>query len=399
MQSKTLGSIFIIAGTSIGAGMMAMPLVTAMVGFRAAVVLMVVNWLLAAGSGLLVAQVCCARATVTTLFGAASEQLGRPGQMTATLATICLPYALCAAYIAGAAGYLAGSLDRWFGLVLPFGGDAIVVTLLFATVIQAGTRYVDWINRALFLLQMTMLVILLVSLLPAVDWARLNSPAVSPDYLAAALPLFFTSFGFQATVPSIVRYLEGDPKRFRPAICWGASLPMLVYLLWTAAAGGVASHDALVQMSREQEPVSALVISLSETSHAAGMTTTAISLFTALALTTSFLGVALGLFDYMAEAMGHADSVKGRCRTATITFLPPLVAALLVPGAFIAALGFAAVALVVLALLLPGLMIRKLYGNSLKGWQRMLLWLTMGAGWLIILAQVSVTAGIMPRPG
>ena len=398
MQSRTLGSTFIIAGTSIGAGMIAMPLVTAMVGFRAAVILMVVNWLLAAGSGLLVAQVCCARTNVTTLFSAASEQLGRPGRVAATLATICLPYALCAAYIAGAAGFLAGSLEHWFGLVLPFGGDVIAVTLVFAAVIQAGTRYVDWVNRSLFLLQLAMLAVLLVALLPAVDWARLDSPMTSPNYLVAALPLFFTSFGFQATVPSIVRYLEGDPKRFRPAILWGASLPMLVYLLWTAASNGVVSHDALVHMSREQEPVSALVISLTEASHSAGVTT-AITLFTALALTTSFLGVALGLFDYMAEAMGHTDSVRGRYRTAAITFLPPLIAVLLVPGAFIAALGFAAVALVVLALLLPGLMVRKLYGDSLESWQRMLLSLVMMLGGVIILAQVLVAVGVMPQLG
>jgi tyrosine-specific transport protein len=219
-----------------------------------------------------------------------------------------------------------------------------------------------------------------------------------PKYLVAALPLFFTSFGFQATVPSIVRYLEGDIKRIRLAIFWGAGLPLLAYLLWTAVTNGVIANESLVLLSQEQEPVSALVFSLSEGADSVRVTMS-ITLFTALALITSFLGVALGLFDHMAEAMKYADSVKGRVRTAIITFLPPLIAVLLVPGAFVAALGFAAVALVVLALLLPGVMVWKLYIDVFRPWQRMLLGLAMAMGVVIVVAQFLVAVGVMPRVG
>lgn len=395
MKNRTLGSTCIIAGTSIGAGMIAMPLVAAMVGFRTTVILMVLNWLLAAGSGLLVAQVCCTQSRVTTLFGAVSQQLGRPGKVVATLATIFLPYALSAAYIDGAANLLAKALHSWLGLSLSTYETAVIVTLLFAAVIQTGTHCVDLVNRLLFFVQLMVLTLLIAWLLPSVHWAQLDSPISSSNYWVAGLPLFFTSFGFQASVPSIVRYLEGDLKRIRLAILWGASLPLLIYLLWTVATNSVIVNESLILMSREQEPINALIFALGEGVSSAWVTILII-LFAGLALTTSFLGVSLGLFDYMAEAMEHADSVRGRYRTTVITFLPPLVAVLLAPGVFIAALGFAAVALVVLALLLPGLMIWKLYGRAFQPWQRILLALAMMAGLMIVVAQLLVVVKAVP---
>ncbi|MCK5894934.1 MAG: hypothetical protein KAG53_11155 [Endozoicomonadaceae bacterium] len=395
MKNRTLGSACIIAGTSIGAGMITMPLVAAMVGFRVTVILMVLNWLLAAGSGLMVAQVCCAQSRVTTLFGAVSQQLGRPGKVVATLATIFLPYALSAAYIAGAAELLTKALHYWLGLSLSVYGTAVIVTLLFAAVIQTGTRCVDLVNRLLFFIQLMVLMLLIIWLLPSVHWAQLDSPISSSSYWVAGLPLFFTSFGFQASVPSIVRYLEGDLKRIRLAILWGASLPLLIYLLWTVATNGVIANESLMLVSREREAISALVFAIGK-SVDSGWVTMLITFFAGLALTTSFLGVSLGLFDYMAEAMAHADSVKGRCRTTVITFLPPLMVVLLVPDVFIAALGFAAVALVVLALLLPGLMLMKLYGRAFRPWQHILLALAVTVGLMIVVAQLLVVVGAVP---
>lgn len=78
----------------------------------------------------------------------------------------------------------------------------------------------------------------------------------------------------------------------------------------------------------------------------------AVHLFADLALATSFLGVALGLFDYLADLFQRRSTVSGRLQTGLITFLPPLAFALFYPRGFVMALGYAGVALAVLALLI-----------------------------------------------
>jgi tyrosine-specific transport protein len=48
----------------------------------------------------------------------------------------------------------------------------------------------------------------------------------------------------------------------------------------------------------------------------------AVHLFADLALATSFLGVALGLFDYLADLFQRQNSAGGRLQSGLITFLP-----------------------------------------------------------------------------
>ena len=57
LKNKTLGSALIIAGTSIGAGMLAMPLTSAGIGFGFTAALLFGLWLLLAYSGLLFVEV------------------------------------------------------------------------------------------------------------------------------------------------------------------------------------------------------------------------------------------------------------------------------------------------------------------------------------------------------
>jgi len=78
-----------------------------------------------------------------------------------------------------------------------------------------------------------------------------------------------------------------------------------------------------------------------------------ISLFADLALVTSFLGVTLSLYDFVAELTRAKNTLVGRMQTWALTFVPPLLCALYLPEGFVAVLGFAAVPLVVMIIFLP----------------------------------------------
>lgn len=106
------------------------------------------------------------------------------------------------------------------------------------------------------------------------------------------------------------------------------------------------------------EGLSGFVASVAGIAHNSNVSI-AVKLFADLALATSFLGVSLGLFDFFADAFKQGDNNQGRVMTALITFIPPLGFALFYPQGFIMALGYAAIALVVLAVFLPVAMVYK----------------------------------------
>ena len=104
--NKTFGSMLIIAGTTIGAGMLALPLASAGLGFTTATTIMIGIWALMTYTALLMLEVHQHADPSATLNTLAHQLLGRKGQTIATLAMFFLFYALCAAYIAGGGSQL-----------------------------------------------------------------------------------------------------------------------------------------------------------------------------------------------------------------------------------------------------------------------------------------------------
>lgn len=129
----------------------------------------------------------------------------------------------------------------------------------------------------------------------------------------------------------------------------------------------------------------------------------AVHLFADLALATSFLGVALGLFDYLADLFQRSNTVGGRLQTGAITFLPPLAFALFYPRGFVMALGYAGVALAVLALIIPSLLTAKQKAQSSGGLPgeggRPALVVVFLCGIAVIGVQFLIAAGLLPEVG
>ena len=79
-MNKTLGSTLITSGTMIGAGMLAMPLTSAGIGFTFTVVLLVLLWLLLTYSALLFVEVYQTAEHDAGIGTLAAQYFGRPGR-------------------------------------------------------------------------------------------------------------------------------------------------------------------------------------------------------------------------------------------------------------------------------------------------------------------------------
>ena len=350
--NKTIGSMLIIAGTTIGAGMLALPIASAGLGFTTATLLLLAMWLLMTYTALLMLELhqhADQKATLNTL---AKSLLGKRGQVIANFSMLFLFYALCAAYIAGGGAQLQVKLNALLGVELSPQAGSILLAIVVATVITLGTGTVDKLNRVLFTVKVLVLASVFFMLTPYVHGEHLLNMPVEQGLILSALPVIFTSFGFHGSIPSIVRYVGVDIKTLRKVMIAGASLPLVIYLFWQLVSQGLMSQSSLMASEGLQGFMASIAAIVSSPSVA-----TAVTLFADLALATSFLGVSLGLFDFLNDALKVKDDNKGRVLTALVTYLPPLCFALFYPQGFIMALGYAAIALVILAVFLPVVMV------------------------------------------
>lgn len=400
MKSKLLGSTLIIAGTTIGAGMLALPLASAGIGFSTSLMIMVALWVLMSFTALLMVEVHQYAESNATLHTLAKQILGEKGKWIATFAMLFLFYSLCAAYIAGGGAQFSDRMHDMLGLELQGSVGTLLFTVIVAAVVTIGTGTVDRVNRVLFTGKLIAMVLVLFFLAPNVTESYLLSMPLQQGLIVAAIPVIFTSFGFHGSIPAIVNYLDGDTPALRKAIILGSAIPLIIYVFWQLVTLGVVSQNELVDNSG----LSALISTLAVKVHHSNLSNV-IGIFADLALLTSFLGVSLGLFEFLGDILRkNSKASMNRPVAAMITFLPPLAFALFYPEGFIMALGYAAIALAILAIFLPLFMVVKVrqQKSDVKyqvGGGTPALVLTGVVGVMIIGVQLLVTAGVLPALG
>ncbi|HDH0827592.1 TPA: tyrosine transporter TyrP [Klebsiella oxytoca] len=403
MKNRTLGSILIVAGTTIGAGMLAMPLASAGVGFGVTLALLITLWALMCYTALLLLEVYQHVPADMGLGSLAARYLGRYGQWATGFCMLFLLYALTAAYISGAGELLASSLNQWLDWTLPPASGVLIFTAIGGTVVCIGTSLVDLFNRFLFSAKIIFLAIMLALLLPHIHQINLLTLPLQQGLALSAIPVIFTSFGFHGSIPSIVSYLGGDIRKLRRVFIIGSFIPLVAYIFWQLATLGSIDSPAFTALLAQNAGLNGLLEAIREVV-ASSHVELAVHLFADLALATSFLGVALGLFDYLADLFQRQNSAGGRLQSGLITFLPPLAFALFYPRGFVMALGYAGVALAVLALMLPSLLVMKSRQQHPDAPWRVAggsaaLWLVLLCGIAIVVIQFAIVAGLLPAVG
>lgn len=357
MNFKLIGCVLLIIGTCIGAGMLALPLATASLGFLGASIMFVVCWLIMMLGGFLILEVNLWFKSNSHLVSMAKATLGPFGQLITWLTFLLLFYSLLSAYISGGSDLFRYVLQLASIKISPFLA-ATLFTLLFGLVVLFGIRSVDIVNRGLMTVKM----------LAYVSVVLLLTPFVSPNYLLesnvkeltslAALTVTITSFGFSSIIPSLRAYFAGDVIQLKRAIFLGSFLPLLCYLAWSMVVMGVIplqGESGLLAIFKSPNSTSDLAATLTSVTENGGIQF-AIRLFTSICVVTSFLGVSIGLVDFLADGLSLEKKGISNLLVHGLAFLPPFLIAIIYPNAFIQALEYAGIYCIVLLVLLPALM-------------------------------------------
>lgn len=325
-RKKIFNAALLIAGTTIGAGMLALPIVTASCGFFPSVLLFLVCYLFMMATGLLLVEALLWFKGELNLISLSSVLLGPLGKWCSWILYLFLFYTLSVAYVAGGADLLEG----WIPLAKPLIQGLFVASLAFF--VMKGTKTVQAFNRYLMVG-----LFLAYGALMLTGWSKVQFSwlgQVHFDKIFLGLPVVFTSFSYQGIIPSLKTYLEGNVKALRQAVCLGVSIPFIFYVIWQAFIIGLVPVEDL---SEAQRLGRSAIFPLQKQLGAPWIFYFG-QLFAFFAITTSFLGVTLGLKDFLKDGL----KLKGHQTLLTcLTFLPPLLIAQGSLNIFITALGFA----------------------------------------------------------
>ncbi|AFZ25091.1 amino acid permease [Cylindrospermum stagnale PCC 7417] len=358
---SVLGSTALIAGTTVGAGILALPAVTLPSGVLPSTALLIAVWLYALVSGLLIAEVTLnamrleGRPSVGLLV-VVEKTLGKLGARIAGGAYLFMHYALLVAYITQGGDILISAIAKILGMenVLPTWVGTTTFTLLFGGIMYLGReRFIQKLNSAF----VAIVIVSFLGLLLLGGGQVKSAQILFQDWtaLGSAVSVMCVALFYQNVVPVVVTQLEGDVHKIRQSIVIGSLIPLIMFLAWNAVILGSVSPDMLKLAS-----VGATVfdpLQVLRTGGAGELLGVLVSIFSEFAIATSFIGFVYGLLDFFKDISLLTQGGLSRLPLYSLILFPPMSLGTLNPSIFFTALDYTGtLSISILGGIIPALM-------------------------------------------
>lgn len=337
-MDQASGSVFkgslLIAGTAIGGGMLALPVLTSVAGFFPSLFVYMLCWLFMVCTGLLLLEVCLWLKGDSNIVSMAEHTIGKAGKVGAWILYLFLFYCLTVAYMVGCGNLIVeffhGSIPDWLGTV--------VFVILFFPIVLIKTKTLGRFN-AIFVSGLA---------ISFLAFVFMGAPYVKPERLMHAdwsnailtLPIAFTAFAFHGIIPTLAHYMHYDARRSRIVILIGTTIPLLAYIVWEWLILGIVPVEGPHGLEAARQLGQNAVLPLKNfIQNSLVYTFGAYLAF--FALVTSYLGVTVGLRDFLADGLKIEKNQRGKLLLSLLIFLPPLFIAILYPHIFLVALDYA----------------------------------------------------------
>lgn len=335
-KGKIIRGALLVAGTSIGGGMLALPVLTSPAGFVPSLFIYLICWMFMASTGLLFLEISLWMGRDANIISMAEKTLGIYGKVAAWILYLFLFYCLTLAYIVGVGDLM---IDVFNGaLPLTAWQGQLLFLIMAVPLIYAGARLVGPINIFLMLglgISYVAFVFLGFSHVSSVNLARQDWSKIW-----MALPITFIAFAYQGIIPTLVNYMEHDVKKTRLAILIGSFLPLITYAIWQWLILGIVPAEGPGSLYEALEKGQNAVHPLKNILNVPGVYFVG-RYFAFFALVTSFLGVTLGLMDFLADGFKIEKTRINRILLCGMILIPPLMLAFVYPHVFLIALDYA----------------------------------------------------------
>ncbi len=329
-----LGGTLLVAGTSIGVGMLALPVATSAGGFFPALTVYIACWLFMLCTGLLILEACIWMPKEANLITLTFRLLGKWGRVSCWILYLFLFSCLMIAHVTGG-GDIVRQLSQE---TLPFWASALLYVIFFAPAVYLGALWVDRFNLLLMLgVLITYLFFVSSSIthinstyLMRMDWTKIGW----------ALPVVFTAFGYQSLIPTLYNYMNRNIAKVRLAIILGTCIPFLIYVVWELLILGIVPFEgpgglkeALLTGTTAVNPLGSFLQNLTLLTFGQA--------FAFFAMTTSFLGISIAFVDFLADGLKIRKNKRHKLALCFFVFGVPLLISWLNPHLFIKALSLA----------------------------------------------------------
>ncbi|MEO3991329.1 low affinity tryptophan permease TnaB [Pseudocitrobacter cyperus] len=364
-KHSSFWGIMVIAGTVIGGGMFALPVDLAGSWFFWGAFILIIAWFSMLHSGLLLLEANLNYPVGSSFNTITKDLIGNKWNIISGFTVAFVLYILTYAYISANGAIISETISMNLGQHVNPRVIGISTALFVASILWFSSLAASRITSLFLGVKIISFVIVFGSFFFQVDYSILRDIAGSAEgnasyfpYVFMALPVCLASFGFHGNIPSLIICYGKRKDKLIKSIVFGSLLALVIYLFWLYCTMGNISREGFKNIISSGGNVDSLVKSFLGTNQH-GIIEFFLLLFSNLAVASSFFGVTLGLFDYLADLFKFDNSPGGRLKTILLTFLPPASLYLIFPNGFIYGIGGAGLCATIWAVIIPAFLALK----------------------------------------
>lgn len=325
----------LIIGNLIGAGILALPISLGLVGATPSIIAIILYTALMLFTAYVLAdeagEAKSEHFDYPSLYG---HYLGKWGKGIAIATNAIFLYGILVAYISGGTQIMSeilGITDSHIYVALAVAAVFITLTIMDLSIIY---KY----NTVLIIGLFIAFIGLIIFSVPHIQVERLSF--TDWKYFGLTLPLVVTAAHFHNIIPTLCKDLKWDVKRLKDAILYGMIAAVIINTAWTFCGIGCLGREGdngLITAYVNNLPATVPMSNIFNSQ----MFTIAAVIFSMVAITTSFLANGLGLMGFVKDILHNTFKIDKGYVTKLVTFVPPVIVALIWPEVFIKAINIA----------------------------------------------------------
>jgi tyrosine-specific transport protein len=342
-SKSVFGATMLVTGCCIGAGMIGLPIKSALAGFLPSSFAMILCYIFTTITGLFIAEATLWFDGKVNLPSIVESILGKKGKLLTIVLFLSLFYSLFVAYLDGSGMIFSDIFSSITGQAVPKTVGIIFCTILVAAITYAGTHLANRFNQFLLFGLISSYVLLI-----AIGLTHVSPPSSTTIDIISTLnviPIMLICFGYQNLVPSLSHYLNKNIKHIRLAIIIGNVIPLFIYALWNYVILGILPADLaslknaeiITQLLEATMPIISIVLLVKS--------------FSLFAMLTSFIPTSISLLDFIKDGMQNSMNTKIKHKIQfninhdlfylALIFIPSAIFTMVYPNLFLNMLDFA----------------------------------------------------------
>lgn len=365
MSFKLIQSTFLIIGTALGAGILALPTSTVACQFGGSVIALTVIWVFMTFSAcnMINARLCFSEEV--DLSSMTTQLLGKYSNIIVKFCYLALLMALCSTYITVGSTWVIELVNRYTGFSVHPLLAQISFILAITSVIYSGLGNLANINQLITMAKLFCLIMIIVISVPDIETVKLQTYSLKA--IPATCSMLLTTFSFSIILPSLTSFLHNDRKKLHIALAIGSVTILVIYLAWELISFGIigAGENGLAKIAISQDKGTGVINALTSLVQNPSFTTYGVGIMLT-AVLTSFLGIGQCLYSYLKDMLPIENPTRRSQAAILFGFFPPLIIINLYPSGISSVLSFAGIFVAIILGLLPNAMILSKKYNSLN---------------------------------